>query len=461
MTAMQHFDVFVIGGGGTGSEIVGRLSARGNLRVGMAERDRLGGECNWYGCVPSKIMLRSAKVASLARKAARFGVEISDVRVDFPAVRARVRRIVGSNTAAGARPFEEKGARVICEEVRVTGPNELETASGERLTAERIVFASGTEAAIPPIDGLRDGPHWTNKEAIWHEGDVPSSLAIIGAGPIGVEFAQIYARFGAEVTVLEAADRIMPPEDADSSAPLAEALEADGIDIVTGARISRADHADGMWTVGFEGRPSLQAEQLLVATGRTPVFDGHDLEAIGMELDEKGRPVLDGTLRTTAEGVWAAGDATGDLLFVHVGGYEAGIVIDDILGAPRQRDYRVVPRVTYTDPEVASVGLTEADAREEHDAITTSLVRFEDNERARMEGAPAGHVKLVADARTGELLGGHIVGDGAGEMIHEIALAMQGAVTARTGAATIHAYPTLSETVRGAFSALQEEIGTR
>lgn len=459
MAEMTHFDVFVIGGGGTGSEVVGRLASEGNLRVGMAERDRLGGECNWYGCVPSKIMLRSAKIAALARRAERFGVTTGEVRVDFAAVRNRVRAIVEANTSAGARPFEEKGARVICEEVRVTGPNELESASGERLTADKIVFATGTEAAIPPIEGLREGPHWTNKEAIWHDGGIPSSLAIIGGGPIGVEFAQIYSRFGSPVTVIEALDRILPPEDRDSGVVMGEALAADGIDIVTGVKVMRALHGVDGWAIDLEGRPTLRAEQVLVAAGRTPTFEGHDLDALGMELDERGRPVLDDTLRTTAPNVWAAGDATGDLLFVHVGSYEASIVIDDILGKPRPRDYRVVPKVTYTDPEVASVGLTEDAAREKHDEIVTSLLRFDDNERANIEGATAGHVKLVADARTGSLLGGHIVGDGAGELIHEIALAMAGNVSAETGASTIHAYPTLSETVRGAFRSLADQLG--
>src|SRR5487761_1143161 len=164
MMETDSFDVFVIGGGGTGSEIVERIAMPGGLRVGMAKRDCLGGECNWYGCVPSKIMLRSAKVAALARSAGRFGVRVPTVEVDFEAVRARARRIIEHNTAAGSLPFTERGARVIFDDVRVTGPNELETSAGRRILADRIVFATGTEAVEPPIDGLREGPYWTNKE---------------------------------------------------------------------------------------------------------------------------------------------------------------------------------------------------------------------------------------------------------------------------------------------------------
>ena len=456
--ATDRLDVFVLGGGGTGSEIVGRLASLGGLRVGMAERDRLGGECNWYGCVPSKVMLRSAKIAALARAAGEFGVRIPTVGIDFDVVRARVRRIAEQNVSEGARPFTEHGARVILDDVRVTGPHELETSAGERIVAERIVFATGSAAAVPPIRGLCEGPFWTNKEAIWHEDGVPSSLVVIGGGPIGVEFAQIYARFGARVTVVEALDRLLPAEDEDSGAAISGALEADGIESIVGATIASACHGRGGWRIEIDGRPSIDADAVLVATGRRPVFDGHDLDAAGVRLDDDGKPVVTETLRTTAPNIWAAGDATGELLFTHVGGYEAELVVDDILGRPHARDYRVVPKVTYCDPEVASVGLGERAARDAGHEVVVSLVRFADNDRAVIEGKPEGHVKLVADARTGELLGGHIVGDAAGELVHGVVVAMAGRVPVRTVAGAIHAYPTMSETVRAAFGQLAEAL---
>ncbi len=186
------------------------------------------------------------------------------------------------------------------------------------------------------------------------------------------------------------------------------------------------------------------------------MFDVHDLGAAGVELDDLGRPVLGETLRTTNADVWAAGDATGDLLFTHVGSYEAELVVDDILGRPRPRDYRVVPRVTFCDPEVASVGLTEREAREAGHDARTSVLRFEDNERAHIDGRTAGLVKLVGDARTGEVLGGHIVGDEAGAMIHEVVAVMAGRTPATVAGEAIHAYPTLSESVKGALLGLAE-----
>ena len=242
----------------------------------------------------------------------------------------------------------------------------------------------------------------------------------------------MYARFGAEVTALETAPQILPGEDEAAAAALTPALEQEGIRLLTDISVERADHDGTGWTLALGGGETLRTEALLVATGRTPVFDVHDLSAAEVGLDRGGPPALSETpLRTTADDIWAAGDATGDLLFTHVGMYEAGLVVDDILGNPRPRDYRVVPRVTFCDPEIASVGLTELAAREAgHEVGPRSTDR---RQRTGDDGRePAGVVKLVADARTGELLGGHIVAEDAGAMIHEIVAAMAGRVPTET-----------------------------
>ena len=455
---MERFDVFVIGGGGTGSEVAFSLAGARDLRIGIAERDKLGGECNHYGCVPTKAMLASAKVAASARNASRYGVHVGSVEVDFPAIMQRAREIIEGQSGEGAKPFEEQGIAVYLQEARLVGPHRIELADGTEIEADRIVLTTGTEAAVPPIDGLRDGPYWTNKEAIWSPKEVPASLAVIGSGPIGLEFGQIYARFGAEVTVVELADRTLPGEDRDSSEAICDALEAEGIRLLVDTTSCEAAHGPDGWQLDFEDGEHVHAEQLLVAIGRRPVFDVHDLDAAGVDLTDRGYPVLDDTLRTTAGHIWAAGDATGDLLFTHVGTYEAGLVVDDILGRPRKRDYRVVPRVTFTEPEVGSVGWAEDQAHDRGHEVVTSLLRFADNERADIEGKTYGIVKLVADARTGELLGGHIVGEGAGEMIHEVVAAMAGRIPVRAVAEAIHAYPTLSESVKGAFAELAEQL---
>jgi pyruvate/2-oxoglutarate dehydrogenase complex dihydrolipoamide dehydrogenase (E3) component len=448
---MERVDVFVIGGGGTGSDVTSALAGAG-LNVVMAEREVLGGECANFGCDPTKAMLKAARVAAMARRAVEYGVLVGVVEVDFAAVMRRVRALIDEETAEGPRPYEERGARVLMQEARLTGPHRVETADGTIWECDRVVLATGSEASAPPIDGLEHGGFWTNREAIWHGEGVPASLAILGAGAIGVEFAQIYERFGARVTVLEALDRVLPLEDRDSSAAVESALREEGIEFLTGARVERVERtADGGWKLAVAGCPAVSSERLLVATGRHPVLDGHDLAAAGVELDDRGRPVRTETLRTTAPHIWVGGDATGDLLFTHVGGYEASVIVADVLGRPFPADYRVVPRVTFCEPEVAGVGLTEGQAREEGRPIRVGRVPFADGTRSFLEGESDWHVKVIADADTGEVLGGHIVGEMAGELLGEIVVAMAGHVAAAVAGRAIHPYPTRSETVRAAM----------
>jgi pyruvate/2-oxoglutarate dehydrogenase complex dihydrolipoamide dehydrogenase (E3) component len=456
---MERFDVFVIGGGGTGSEVAFSLAGTSGLKVALAERDKLGGECNHFGCVPTKVMLRSAKIATLARDAERFGLRIPEVNIDFSAVQQRARDVIDSQSGEGAEPFERVGIRVLLQEARLIGDHRVGLADGTEIEADRVVLTTGTDAAIPPIPGLADGPYWTNREAIWEPGAPPDSLAVIGTGAIGIEFAQIYARFGSRVTVLEALPHILPQEDEEAAASIVPALVNDRISLLPGVRIEHARHDDSGWTLTLHGKDTVLADELLVATGRRPMFDPHDLDAAGVDLDGDGNPVLTDTLRTTNPHVWVAGDATGDLLFTHVGTYEAQLVAKDVLGHPERRDYRVVPRVTFCDPEVASVGVTEREARDDgHDAIS-SVVRFDDNERSHIEGDTYGLVKLIADRHTGELLGGHIVGEEAGALIHQVVLMMVARTTAASVAGAIHAYPTLSESVKGALLGIDEQVG--
>jgi len=449
--------VLVIGGGATGSEVAYRLGRQSGLRVGIAERDRLGGECNNYGCVPTKVMLRSAKIAAIARDAERFGVRIPSVEIDFGAVMDRVRAVIQASSGEDAEPFEELGITVLKDAAHVVGPHEIEMADGKRIGADRIVLATGTTAQTPPIPGLEGAPFWTNREAIWAPTAVPSSLAIIGAGAIGMEFAQLYGRFGSRVTVLEASPRILPNEDEAVAVSLLPAFEREGIELRPGVTIRGVSHDRQGWRLEIDDGEAARADELLVAAGRKPSLDGHNLTEAGVDLDDEGRPILGETLRTSSPDIWAAGDVTGELLFTHVGAYEAGLVVDDILGRPRARDYRVVPRVTFCDPEVASVGLTEEQAREAGHEVRTSMATIAENERATIDGVPHGVVKLVADAADGELLGGHIVADAAGAMIHEVVAIMAGNVAARTIGDAIHAYPTLSESVKTAAAQLADD----
>ena len=456
---MERLDVFVIGGGGTGSEVAFSLARTSGLKVALAEREKLGGECNHYGCVPTKVMLRSARIAALARDGHRFGVRIPEVDVDFQAVQQRARDVIASQSGEGTEPFERVGVRVFLEEARLLGEHRVELADGTQIEVDKVVLTTGTVAAVPPIPGLADGPFWTNREAIWGPDSPPGSLAVIGTGAVGIEFAQIYARFGSRVTALEALPHLLPQEDEEAAASLVPSLERDGIDLRSGVEIERADHDGTGWTLAVRGEGPVLADEVLVATGRRPMFDPHDLDATGVELDGDGNPVLTDTLRNTNPDVWVAGDATGDLLFTHVGTYEAELVVKDVLDHPERRDYRVVPRVTFCDPEVASVGLTERQVRDDGLDVITSVVSFEDNERSHIEGKTDGLVKLIADRGTGELVGGHIVGEEAGALIQQVVLMMFARTTAPAVARAIHAYPTFSESVKDALLGIAEQVG--
>lgn len=450
---IERFDVFVIGGGGTGSSVTLRLANAG-LEVAMAERDRLGGECTNYGCVPSKALLKAARVASLGRRSKAFGIDIPEVRVDFPAVMARVNGVIQKMLSAGTRPFEDAGATVYMQEARMVGERRIELADGTEIEAAKVVVATGTHPTAPPIDGLQDG-FWTHREAT-HLESLPSSVAILGAGPVGVEFAQIFSRLGVVTTLIEALDRVLPVEDRDASEALAPVLEEEGIRVLLGAEVQQVERPGGRWRLAMARRDPIEADALLVATGQEPVFDVHDLDAVGVSLGEDGKPVLTETLRSTNPDIWIAGDATGDYLFVHVNEHKADVVVDDILGKPHPVDYRIAPHVTFCEPEVAGVGLTEEEAREAGHEVKVGITRFEDDERAQIEGEHWGLVKLVADARSGELLGGHIVGDHAGELLAEVIAAMAGRIGPGSVGFAIHPYPTLSQSVQGAFRALEK-----
>lgn len=446
-----RYNVAVVGGGGAGSETAFRIGETKRLNVALIERDKLGGECNNYGCVPTKAMLKAAKIVANARDAQRYGIAVRDVQVDFPKVMQRVREIIGHFSRFGAKPFEDIGVGVyLGPSARFVDENTLELDDGRTIEASTFVIATGSKASVPSVEGLTESGFWTNEEAVGVN-ELPDSLAILGGGPIGVEFAQIFARLGTKVTVIEALERILGPEDAEASAVLAEALAEDGVTMLTRASLERVERIGPARRLILKDGRTINADELLVAVGRTPSFGTLDAGKAGVVLNERKRPVVDDSLRAS-DHVFVAGDATGELLFTHTASYEGQLVAEQILsGRPKTADYRVVPRVTYTDPEVASVGQTEQQARDEGSDVRVGFARFDDSERAYIEGERRGFVKIVADERTGAVLGGHIAGVGAGELIHEIVATMAGRVSATTVGNAIHAYPTWSESVRSAL----------
>ncbi|HEY2702761.1 MAG TPA: FAD-dependent oxidoreductase [Candidatus Dormibacteraeota bacterium] len=459
---MSGFDVAVIGGGSAGLSAAAVVAASGR-RVVLVEAARLGGECTWNGCVPSKSLIEAARHAHAIGRAPRFGIEATGVTVDFPRVMARVRdtiaRIAGYEDAAH---LETAGITVRSGRATLAAPADLRV-DGEPVAAGRIVLCTGSRPAIPPVPGLDSVPYLTN-ETLFELTEQPRHLLVIGAGSIGLEMAQAFRRLGSEVTVVDVLDRLLPREDPDIARLAGDALAAEGVRIRLGVRVEAASFEEGIHRLtlrlGAE-ELSLEGDALLVATGRRPAVEGLGLLAAGVRVEGRGI-VVDDRMRTSVPGILAAGDVTGLYPFTHAAAYQGRIAAGTALGERRRADYRVMPWVTFTDPEIAHLGLTEPEARRLHgDDVTVAVLPLTAVDRAVIQGEVRGLVKVITGGRPvvghlggGSLLGAHLIGPGAGELVHEFAVAMQtGAFPGRL-AQTIHAYPTMALAVQQAAAQL-------
>ena len=388
------------------------------------------------------------------RRAAADGLIEFASTVDFAAVSRHRERVV-AEIAQDERDerFTQRGIEVIHGAARFTGAHQLVV--GERmLTAKRFVVATGSDPAVPPVDGIEDVPYLTNR-TIFDLAALPERLVVLGGGAIGVELAQAFARFGSTVTVVEMADRLLMRDEPEAGEVIANALRADGVDVRLGVTAEHVSATDGEITVRLAAG-AVSGDALLVAAGRRGHTDGFGLEQLGIEVD-KGYIVVDEHCRTSLGHVYAAGDVTGGLQFTHVASHEGTVAGRNAAGKRAKTDERVTPWVTFTDPEVAHVGLTEAEARKKHDHVEVQTFPMSGVDRARIIGRPAGFVKLVTASRAflgraggGELVGAQIVGPRAGELIHECVLAMKTRAFAGRLTQAIHAYPTMSIAVQQA-----------
>ena len=443
-------DVCIVGAGSAGL-----LTAAGAAQLGAAtvliERGKMGGDCLNYGCVPSKALLAAAKTAATCRGAARFGIMAGEPDIDFPAVMRHVHEVIATIAPNdSAARFEGLGATVIHATARFTGPREIAVsgagAGARRIRARRFVVATGSAPAAPPIPGLDQVPYLTN-ETIFENTRLPDHLIVIGGGPIGMEMAQAHVRLGARVTVLEAA-QILAKDDPELAVLLRDRLLGEGVAIREQARIARIERtADGIAAIlaGPAGEERIAGSHLLVAAGRRPNVAALDLEKAGIAHGKQGITV-DARLRTTNRRVYAIGDVAGGPQFTHVAGYHAGIVLRNALfRIPAKVDYTALPWVTYTEPELAHVGLAEAAARERHGGdIAILRSSFHENDRAQTERATHGLVKVVT-RKNGRILGASILGPQAGELIHPWVLAIGQRLKIKAMAAMIAPYPTLGE----------------
>src|SRR5579862_95774 len=456
----ERADVVVVGMGPGGEELANTL-ARAGLDVIGVESTLLGGECPYWACVPTKMMVRAADALGEARRVPQLAGSAT-VSPDWAPVAKRIRADATDdwNDKVAVDRFEGNGGRFIRGRATLTGTSSVAVGDHELVASRALVIATGSRPQIPPVDGLSDVPYWTNRNAV-ETTSVPASLTVMGGGAVGVEFAQVFARFGSAVTVVEAADRLLPLEEHESAELVARVFRSEDIDVMTGSSVGSVRHSDDGFSVkvnGAGGQRTLRSDRLLVATGRRA-----DLAALGVEaagLDPSSRFIAVDTHLRAGEGLWAIGDVTGKGAFTHVAIYQARIAAADILGRPHVgADYRALPRVTFTDPEVGAVGLTEAQAREVGLSVRTSVVDLPEVARGWIHGVGNdGFLKLVADASGGVLVGATSAGPSGGEVLGALAVAVHAAVPVSTMGEMIYAYPTFHRGIDDALRRLERNV---
>lgn len=438
---MDTYDLVVIGGGSAG--LTGaRLAARLGARTLLAERGRLGGDCLWTGCVPSKALLHVAAQVRAARDAGRYGISAGHGPADLGKVMESVRRAIEAiepHDSAGA--LSEAGVEVASGPARFTGPRRLDVA-GRAIGFRYALIATGSAPALPPLPGLGQGATGLlTSDTVWDADKLPGRLAVLGGGPVGCELGQAFARLGSQVTIVEALDRLLPREEDQASDVVRRSLEGEGVTVLTG---TRADRIEG-GTLHAGGR-EIGYDRLLVTTGRVPRTAGLDLEKVGVASDDRGYVPVNDQLRTENPHVYAAGDVTRLSAFTHLAGVQAAnAVLNALLGTRRRVNYSAVPWVTFTDPEVARVGLTYEKARRQFgDRAREGTLGHDQVDRAVTEDRAEGFTRLVFGPR-GRLAGATVVAPRAGETIAELAAAVRTGATARDLAATVHPYPTYGD----------------
>jgi pyruvate/2-oxoglutarate dehydrogenase complex dihydrolipoamide dehydrogenase (E3) component len=452
-SATSDFDVVVLGLGVGGEAAAGRL-AKAGLRVAGIEDRLVGGECPYYGCIPTKMMIRAGNALAEARRIPDLAGN-AQVSADWSPVARRVREEATDtwDDKVAVDRLVDAGVHFVRGRGRLTGPAQV-TVDGEILRASRgIILATGTKPSVPPIPGLAATPFWTNQDAVRTE-TVPESLIVLGGGAIGVELAQVFARFGAAVTVIEAAPQVISHEEPEAGALICEVFAREGITVRANVRAEAVSYDGRAFTVRLSDGDPLVAQQVLVSAGRNADLADLGVDAIG--LDPHTRLLSVDSRLKVAPRVWAIGDVTEHGGFTHMAMYHADIVVRDILaeGGPNA-DYRAVPRVTFTDPEIGAVGLTEAQAREKNIAVRTGIASASSSSRGFIHGpGNDGFIKLVADADRDILIGATTAGPTGGEVLSALTLAIQAATPLDTLRQTIWAYPTFHRGISDALAAL-------
>ncbi len=458
--ATQSYDLLVIGAGAAGSTAATTAASKG-AHVVLVERDKIGGTCLNYGCDPTKTMIHCARLLYQAQHAEQFGLHIPTVSADWPSVMEWVQQVVthirGGTSEEAADELAKKGIEVINGEGHFLSDHSMQVGD-RKIFTERIIIATGGKNVLPQIEGLEEVGYITNKEAVALV-SLPKRLAIIGGGAIGMEFAQMFHRFGVEVTVLEKSSLLLDKEDREIADALCKLLTKQGLRLETEVEFKRVQKngSEKILTMrcGEGDEEQLAVDEILLAVGRQPALEALRLEEAGVETGKKGIRV-DEYLRTNVPHIWAAGDVTGGLQFTHVAYQQGKIASENAFSQqPQPFENYVIPWVTYTDPALAHVGKTEEQLKEEGVSYRVGRMKFAEVERAIAEGQTAGLVKLLVDQQ-GKILGGHVLAPNAGDLLSSVVLAMQKGISAEQVADTIQPYPTLVEGVRWAADRIEE-----
>jgi pyruvate/2-oxoglutarate dehydrogenase complex dihydrolipoamide dehydrogenase (E3) component len=452
MSEIEQVDVVVLGMGVGGEEVAERLATAGLSVIGIDDT-LVGGECPYWGCIPTKMMVRAAGALEEARRVPGLA-GASTVTPDWAPVAKRIRDEATDNwnDKVAVDRFESKGGRFVRGTGTIVGAGRVRVGRQTYAATRALVIATGTRAVVPPVEGLAGTPYWTNREAV-EAAALPGSLLVLGGGAIGCEFAQVFARFGVPVTIIEGSPRVLAMEEPESSAVAATALQADGVRILTGVRAAQVSHDSAEFSVRLSDGSTVTGERLLVATGRAAKIDDASREHLG--LDPSARFVSTDDRMRAGDKVWAVGDVTGNGIFTHMAFYEADVAVRDILGQGGPgADYRADPRVTFIDPEIGAVGMTEKQARDAGLDVRVSLLPLSSTTRGWIHGPGSdGFIKLVADGQRGVLVGATTAGPAGGEMIGAMSVAVHAEVPIETLRSTIWAYPTFH---RGFGQALSE-----
>ncbi len=451
---MANVDVLIIGAG-TAGEYAAGTAKQYTDSIAMIEKGPIGGDCIFHACIPTKALVHAARAYKKMKTTDFFGLPTISNAAEYKKVKAFKDRIISGIATGRDERWTRQGIQLFRGSASFISPNEVKVAD-EVIKADRIIITTGSMPAVPPIPGLRETGYITNVEALELE-HIPERLAIIGGGPIGVEFAQVFAAFGSKVHIYEALDRILIGEDEEISQAILGFFEKQGISVSTSVTVSGVESTDSgklIITKGRDGREQrTEHDSILVATGRRPAIDDLNLPAAGIEAGKKGIAV-DTSLKTNVPHIWAAGDVTGTFLFTFVAGEQGKTAVMNAVGSQNlELSYDVLPRATFCDPEVASVGLTERQAREKGYSVKAGKFDYANLTRAIVSDETDGFIKIVAEGGSGRILGSHIVGAEASSLIHEIAAAMAGGTNVTDIGNMLHAYPTLSEGVRYACQA--------